>query len=79
MQRKISVNFGNLLLSLSEIMDLASPILVQHQQRTAFIAWEIGKVAGLKNDVLEKIFIAALMHDIGKLNLQRCAGAGMIL
>ncbi|OGL46776.1 MAG: c-di-GMP phosphodiesterase [Candidatus Schekmanbacteria bacterium RBG_16_38_11] len=70
MQRKISVNFGNLLLSLSEIMDLASPILVQHQQRTAFIAWEIGKVAGLKNDVLEKIFIAALMHDVGAISVE---------
>ena len=70
MQRKISVNFGNLLLSLSEVIDLANPELVQHQQRTAFIAWEIGKVSGLKDDTLEKIFIAALLHDIGAITVE---------
>jgi HD-GYP domain-containing protein (c-di-GMP phosphodiesterase class II) len=70
MQRNISVNLGNLLLSLSEIMDLANPVLMQHQQRTAFIAWEIAKVAALSEEQIARIFLAALLHDIGAVTIE---------
>lgn len=70
MQRDITVNLGNLVLSLSDAMDLASPSLVQHQQRTAFVTWEMGKAAGLSNEQLERTFVAALLHDIGALSLE---------
>lgn len=70
MQRNITVNLGNLLLSLSDAMDLASPLLIQHQQRTAFLAWEMGKAARLSNERLENTFIAALLHDIGAFSLE---------
>lgn len=70
MQRNITVNLGNLVLSLSDAMDLASPLLIQHQQRTAFVVWELGKLAGLPNERLEKNFIAALLHDIGAFSLE---------
>ena len=70
MQRNITVNLGNLVLSLSDAMDLASPLLIQHQQRTAFVVWEMGKAARLSNERLERIFIAALLHDIGAFSLE---------
>ena len=70
MQRSITVNLGNLVLSLSDAMDLASPLLIQHQQRTAFVVWEMGKAARLTGERLEKIFIAALLHDIGAFSLE---------
>jgi len=70
MQRQISVNLGNLLLSLSEITDIANPSIAQHQQRTAFIAMEIAKHAGLEADMLENIFTAALLHDIGAISIE---------
>ena len=70
MQRKVSVNLGNLVLSLSDAMDLASPSLAQHQQRTAFIVWEMGKAARLSEERLEKNFMAALLHDIGALSVE---------
>lgn len=70
MQRNITVNLGNLVLSLSDAMDLASPSLVQHQQRTAFVVWEMGKAARLSNERLERIFTAALLHDIGAFSLE---------
>jgi len=70
MQRNITVNLGNLVLSLSDAMDLASPLLIQHQQRTALVAWKMGKVANLSNERLEKIFIGALLHDIGAFSLE---------
>jgi len=70
MQRNITVNLGNLVLSLSDAMDLASPLLIQHQQRTAFVVWEMGKAARFSSERLEKIFIAALLHDIGAFSLE---------
>ena len=65
MDRHNKINLLNLLLSLSDAMDLAGPELVQHQQRTAFIAWEIGRKAGLSEERMEQMFYAALLHDIG--------------
>ena len=70
MQRNITVNLGNLVLSLSDAMDLASPLLIQHQQRTALVVWKMGKAANFSNERLEKIFIAALLHDIGAFSLE---------
>jgi len=70
MRRKVTVNLGNLILSLSEAMDLFNPSLAQHQQRTSFVVWEMGKIAKLSDERLEKIFIAALLHDIGTLSLE---------
>jgi len=62
------VNLGNLLLSLSDAMDLVSPLIVSHQQRTAFIAWEICKQAKLAENTIEQIFVAALLHDVGAIS-----------
>lgn len=57
----------SLLLGLSEALELASPALAQHQLRTAFIAWEIGKVAQLAPAASDDLFMAALLHDAGAL------------
>jgi len=70
MQRETVVNLGNLLLSLSEAMDLAGAALARHQQRTAFAAWEMAKSAGLSEDIKESIFTAALLHDIGAMSVE---------
>ena len=67
MHEKVSVNLGNLLLSLSDALDLTSPSLAAHQQRTAFIGWEICKVAGVSVQDTQELFAAALLHDIGAL------------
>ncbi len=48
-------------------MDLVSPLIVSHQQRTAFIAWKICKAANLPSETTEKVFVATLLHDIGAL------------
>ncbi len=67
MHQNFSVNLSNLLLSLSDALDLASPELSQHQMRTAFIAWQISKAANLSPGLTEQLFIAALLHDVGTL------------
>lgn len=49
-------------------MDLASPKLIQHQQRTAYIAYEIAIYSNNMSDKnIEQLFLGALLHDIGKL------------
>ncbi|MEI7673820.1 MAG: HD domain-containing phosphohydrolase [Deltaproteobacteria bacterium] len=70
MYPKISVNLGNLILSLSDALDLAFPSLAMHQQRTAFIAWEIAKKAKLPDQRIEHVFLAGLLHDIGALSIE---------
>jgi HD-GYP domain-containing protein (c-di-GMP phosphodiesterase class II) len=70
MKRQRIVNLGNLLLTLSEAMDLSNPTISQHQYRTAYIALEIASYAGIRDDRLENIFTASLLHDIGALTVE---------
>lgn len=70
MRGQLLVNLGNLLLSLSEVSDFANPLVAQHQHRTAFIALELAKIANLKPEITENIFMAALLHDIGAVTVE---------
>ena len=64
----ISINLSNLLLSLSDALDLASPYLAMHQIRTAYIAWQIAEELNLSIEDQENIYTAALLHDVGALS-----------
>lgn len=70
LKQRTSVNLGNLVLSLSDALDLAYTSLAMHQQRTAFVAWELGRAAGIGGARLETLFLAALLHDIGALSTE---------
>jgi len=70
LKRQLSVNLNNLLLSLSEVIDLANPLIAQHQHRTAFIALAVAKRANLEPEMIENIFTAALLHDIGAVTVE---------
>jgi len=70
MERRISVNTGNLLLSLSEITDIANPNIHAHQQRTAFIAMEIANQLGADKKTKEDVFAASLLHDVGAISIE---------
>jgi HD-GYP domain-containing protein (c-di-GMP phosphodiesterase class II) len=67
MLKDISLNLGNFLLSLADAVDMSSPLITSHQMRTAFIAWRICEVGKIAKPATERIFIAALLHDIGAL------------
>jgi HD-GYP domain-containing protein (c-di-GMP phosphodiesterase class II) len=64
------INLGNLLLSFSDAVDLASPIIAFHQQRTAYIALCICRTAGLEEEEVRSVFTAALLHDIGAITVE---------
>ena len=68
--RDKTINLGNLLLSLSEAIDLANPLIALHQQRTSYIALRIAEQAGIAGQPLRYLFIAALFHDTGALTVE---------
>ena len=70
MKRGISINFGNLLLSLSDAIDFSNHAIAKHQQRVAFIAWEIGLQLKLPHPTLKRLFASSLLHDIGAFSLE---------
>ncbi|TYB31414.1 MAG: HD domain-containing protein [Candidatus Mcinerneyibacterium aminivorans] len=65
-----TINYGNLLLSLSDAIDLASKVISCHQQRVAYISWEISKAANLSQKLSKDIFIASLLHDAGAITVE---------
>lgn len=75
MWRNVTVNLSDLLFSVSEVMDLSNVALVDHQIRTAFVASHMASAAGLDHDQAERLFVAALLHDIGALSPEEKVGA----
>ena len=69
MLQEFNAKFSNFLLSLSGAIDIAK--IASHQMRTSFIAWKIALAAKLPEDKIERIYLAALLHDIGALSLER--------
>jgi HD-GYP domain-containing protein (c-di-GMP phosphodiesterase class II) len=68
--QEFTVNLGNLLLSISDAMDLAAADISSHQLRTGYIAWRMARAAKLDDREVERVFVAALLHDIGALSLE---------
>jgi len=75
MWRNVAVNLSDLLFSVSEVMDLSDVSLHDHQIRTAFVASELALAAKLDYRQTERLFVAALLHDIGALSPEEKIGA----
>lgn len=67
MLREIYVNLNNIFLSLSDAIDLANPEIACHQMRCAYIVWQMAANARLPSDRIKRLYMAALLHDIGAL------------
>ncbi|PKO54310.1 MAG: phosphohydrolase, partial [Betaproteobacteria bacterium HGW-Betaproteobacteria-2] len=59
------INMSDLMFSISEAMDVAHHKLALHQLRTAYICWKMAEEAVLAPAQIEKLFLAAMLHDIG--------------
>ena len=55
-------------LSLSETLDIASPLLAHHQLRTAYIALRIAEALQQPSVVVNEIVVASLLHDVGAMS-----------
>ena len=64
------INPVTLLLAFSDTIDCAAHTLASHQQRTAYIAFEMAKCAGLPKNRQAGLFLAGLFHDVGALSLE---------
>jgi len=59
------------LLALAEAVDLCSESSSLHSPLSARISLEIGRVVGLAEKDLHNLYYAALLHDIGKIEISR--------
>ncbi len=62
------MNIIECFLSLSQSLDFTHSGLMNHHHRTALIALNIGKSAGLADCDLLELFQASIIHDIGTIN-----------
>lgn len=62
---KLFIDLGQLLFSLSYVLDVADNRYFGHSKRTAYISYSIGKEIGLDEDDLACTYYAGLIHDIG--------------
>lgn len=74
MWRNLTVNLVDLLFSVSEAMDVFDASVVDHQVRTAYVSSELARVARLDYSQTERLFVAALLHDIGALSPEEKIG-----
>ncbi len=71
---KPEVMLDNLILSLSDSLDLIHPIAVNHQQRVAYISLRIAKKMGFSPVEQSHLMYAAVLHDIGVLSVEEKIG-----
>ena len=64
------VMLDNLILSLSDSLDLVHPCAVEHQQRVAYIALRLGHAMGFHPGAQADLMYAAVLHDIGVLSVE---------
>lgn len=64
------VSLFELTLQLSRATDMVSPELNNHQRQVAYITYSLGEELGLDEKKLREVSVAAILHDIGGLNVQ---------
>ena len=65
-----SLNLVDVVVGLSEAMDLVSPVVMNHHKRVACMAVALGGEWGLEPERLQDVWLAALLHDCGVVSLQ---------
>lgn len=67
---KLKLNLFEIILGLSEALDLVSPNVANHHKRVAYIAGAIGKKIGLPENIQRRLVLAGSVHDIGGLTAE---------
>lgn len=65
--QQLSLLTEGTILALVRSVEIRDPYTAGHQQRVSLLAREIGRKLGLREDKIEAIRIAALLHDVGKI------------
>lgn len=64
----METNIRSLIEGLSYALDAAEKSYFSHSKHVAYISYMVGKELGVDNELLEDIYYAALLHDIGAAN-----------
>lgn len=70
MPYRVSTNLFDLILCISDAVDLVSPMVSEHHRRVAYLSFQIGRQYGLSRQRCKELAIAAALHDIGALSLR---------
>ena len=60
----------DLIMSLSNLVDLVSPVIENHHKQVAYASYCIGRVMNLSVPDLTRLYIAGSLHDIGAFSLK---------
>ncbi|HSG42734.1 MAG TPA: HD domain-containing phosphohydrolase [Anaerolineales bacterium] len=69
MTDKNELSLLNIVLTISEAVDMVSPDLADHHSRVAYIVYRLADALGYSQDEKKTLTIAGAMHDIGVLSL----------
>ncbi|HZW26685.1 MAG TPA: HD domain-containing phosphohydrolase [Gallionella sp.] len=67
--RALRQGFVNTVHVFSSMMELRGGVLAGHSRRVAELARKVAKKLGMEEKAVQEVFLAALLHDIGKLGL----------
>lgn len=69
MLKEMRIPMFDLVSCLSNVMDMVSPILVDHHKQVAYVALRVAKELGLSVEQEQDLVLAGMLHDIGALSL----------
>jgi len=69
MAQEMKSTIFDLVICLSNVVDLVSPALVDHHKRVAYLAYKIGTELGLTAGQRRELALAGALHDVGALSL----------
>ena len=74
MTGKNELSLLNIVLAISEAVDMVSPDLADHHSRVAYIVYRLAETLGYSEPELKTLTIAGAMHDIGVISLNETQG-----
>jgi len=66
---QLKSSFINLAKTVSRVIESCDPYTAGHQQRVAELARLVGENMGLAEDMVERLYLNGLLHDIGKISI----------
>ncbi|AZR73977.1 phosphohydrolase [Anoxybacter fermentans] len=70
MIKELHVSLFDIIICLSDALDLISPAVINHHKRVAYIALNIAAEMGLSKEEQTGLIIAGILHDIGAFSLK---------
>ncbi len=67
--KKAQRNLNQTVMSLATVLEIRDPYTAGHQRKVTKLATAIAREMGLSEDQTESVFVAATLHDIGKMNV----------